>query len=89
MNRSDSQTRLMIMVQMHRIVKKREWKKRPVAYIKPYKAISDISLEKLATLNEEDVGKVLLDWLRKELERPEFKVAVAKLADLLRTLKAP
>ena len=68
---------------------KREWKKRPVAYIKPYKAISDISLEKLATLNEEDVGKVLLDWLRKELERPEFKVAVANLADLLRTLKAP
>lgn len=67
---------------------RQEWKKRPVHFIKPYKARSDITVEDLAGLDEEEIGNRLLDWLGDELVKPRFKESVAVFEELLARLDA-
>ena len=67
---------------------KQEQKKRPTAYIKPFKEKSDISLESLFAMEPEDMGTELYDWLVSVMQKPEYKQAVDKLAELLPALKA-
>jgi hypothetical protein len=62
---------------------KQEYKKRPTAFVKPYKAKSDISLSNLDGMTEEEIGDVLLNWLKLEMQKPPFKQAVQVLGALL------
>jgi hypothetical protein len=66
---------------------KQEWKKRPAHFVKPFKAVSDISVENLADLSPEEMGAKIFEWLKGELVKSNFKLAVEKLAELLK--KAP
>lgn len=67
---------------------RQEWKKRPASFIKPYKAKSDIAIDSLTGLEEEDIGNMLLDWIKTELRKPQFGEAVEVLATLLPKIKA-
>jgi hypothetical protein len=67
---------------------KQEWKKRPSSFVKPYKAKSDISLDSLEGLEEEEIGDLLLNWLKLEMQKPQFREAVQVLATLLPNLGA-
>jgi hypothetical protein len=62
---------------------KQEWKKRPGSFVKPYKAKSDISLSNFEGMEEEEIGDILLSWLKLEMQKPSFKEAVQVLGALL------
>jgi hypothetical protein len=66
---------------------RQEWKKRPGSFIKPYKAKSNIEIDALAGLEEGDMGTMLLDWVKTELQKPQFGEAVTVLAGLLPKIK--
>ncbi|MEQ9448467.1 MAG: hypothetical protein RLN70_06085, partial [Rhodospirillaceae bacterium] len=68
---------------------KREWKKRPAVYVKPFKAKSNISTEKLFGLDGEDSANLLLEWLEKEFATDSYKSAVQELTVLLSKLPPP
>jgi hypothetical protein len=64
-----------------------EWKNRPNAFIKPYKAKSDIKIENLVELGDDETAGRLLAWLEVEFAKDRFKEARAELADLLSELE--
>jgi len=66
---------------------KREWKKRPVQYIKPYKAKSNIKVNDLIELGDDETGNILMAWLEEEIDKRKFKQAVAILAKHLQELE--
>ena len=66
---------------------RQEWKVRPEKYVKPYKSKSDITVERLADLDEEEMANRLVDWLKDELAKDKFKEAVRVLAEFLPQLK--
>lgn len=66
---------------------RQEWKKRPAHFIKPYKAKSDVAIDSLAGMDEDEISSRLLDWLRGELQKPRFQEAVEALVTLLSQLK--
>jgi hypothetical protein len=67
---------------------RQEWKKQPTAFIKPFKAKSDIAVDPLGELDDEEAGARVLDWVRQELAKDKFKKAVDILTDLLKELPA-
>jgi hypothetical protein len=66
---------------------KQEWKKRPSHFIKPYKVRSDISVEVLSEMEPNDARKFLLDWIRDEINAPQFRQAVEVIRSMLPSLK--
>ena len=67
---------------------RQEWKARPKQYIKPFKAKSDIAVESLLELNDEETGSRLLGWLEEEFAKEKFGQAVEAFTELLREMKS-
>lgn len=66
---------------------KQEWKKRPLQYIKPYKAKSNIAVDTLADMAPEDAAARIMEWTAQELSKPSFADAVGVLAAMLSELE--
>ena len=62
---------------------KQEWKKRPRHFIKPFKAKSNIVIEELLELDDEETGRRLLEWLEGEFKKEKFNQAVQAFSELL------
>ena len=67
---------------------KQEWKSRPKQFIKPFKAKSDIAIESLLELDDEETGSRLLAWLEEEFAKVKFGQAVEVFVELLKELKS-
>jgi hypothetical protein len=66
---------------------KQEWKTRPKQFVKPFKAKSDIRIESLLELSDEDIGNRLLSWLETVFSTQRYQEAVTELANLLGQLE--
>ena len=60
---------------------------RPKQYVKPFKAKSDIAVESLLELDDEETSSRLLAWLKVELSKEKFNQAVDIFTELLSELK--
>ena len=67
---------------------RQEWRARPKQYIKPFKAKSDIFVESLLELDDEETGSLLLAWLEEEFAKEKFGQAVEVFTELLKELKS-
>lgn len=65
---------------------KQEWKKRPVRYVKPYKARSEIAVAMLEDADQDVVQTNLGEWITKELRSERFREAVSVMRLLMEEL---
>jgi hypothetical protein len=65
---------------------RQEWKKRPVRFVKPFKAKSDIEVGSLADAEPGSAEADLGEWIKKELKSERFREAVEVMGELMRTL---
>lgn len=66
----------------------KEGKQRARTLVKPYKARSEFRTEDLAGI-EANVASAIFDWMRGELQKPQFKEAVEIIRGFLLELKVP